>query len=125
MSLFGINKVQTGDYPMDQEKYNSVEGEALFLRAYYHMKLLLNWEKIIIRDEYLTSEEQTHKALSTREAGWEFVCSELSAAGKILPLTRPSLQAGRVTSGCCLCLSRLGLLDAGLRTTGEENGVSH
>ena len=97
--LFGINKVQTGDHPMDQKKYNSVEGEALFLRAYYHMKLLLNWEKIIIRDEYLTSEEQTHKALSTREAGWEFVCSELSAAGKILPLTRPSLQAGRVTSG--------------------------
>ena len=83
--LFGINKVQTGDHPMDQKKYNSVEGEALFLRAYYHMKLLLNWEKIIIRDEYLTSEEQTHKALSTREAGWEFVCWNYQRLVKYYP----------------------------------------
>ena len=72
------------------------------------MKLLLNWEKIIIRDEYLTSEEQTHKALSTREAGWEFVCSELSAAGKIVALN-PSFSTSRPRDKwCCLCLSRLG-----------------
>ena len=97
--LFGIRKVQSGNNPMSTAKCNSVQGEALFLRAYYHMKLLLNWEKIVIRNEYLTTEVEVHKALSSREDGWDFVCSELSDAAKILPQTRPSLEAGRVTNG--------------------------
>ena len=84
---------------MSTAKCNSVQGEALFLRAYYHMKLLLNWEKIVIRNEYLTTEVEVHKALSSREDGWDFVCSELSDAAKILPQTRPSLEVGRVTNG--------------------------
>lgn len=97
--LFGINKVQTTGIPMSKDKYDSVQGEALFLRAYFHMKLLLNWEEIIIRDSYLTSEKETHKGLSSREAAWNFICEEFEKAAKILPSTRPSIEAGRVTSG--------------------------
>ena len=97
--IFGIDKVQAGNNPMNQEDYSHTMGEAVFLRAYYHFKLIMNWKEIIIRDEYLTSEAQTHKALSSRIDCWDFVCSELSRAGSMLPETRPSQEAGRVTKG--------------------------
>lgn len=97
--LFGIEKVQNSGVQMSAEDYNHLRGEALFLRAYYHFKLIMSWEKIIIRNEYLTGESQTHKALSARADGWDFVCSELEQAGSLLPQDRPSSEAGRVTKG--------------------------
>lgn len=97
--LFGIEKVQAGDNPLSNEDYNYLSGEALFLRAYYHFKLLMSWEKIIIRDIFLTGEVQTHKALSERTACWNFICEQLAEAAKRLPQTRPSTEAGRVTKG--------------------------
>ena len=68
---------------MSADDENHLTGEALFLRAYYHFKLIMSWEKIIIRNEYLTGESQTHKALSTRTEAWDFICTELDKAGKI------------------------------------------
>lgn len=97
--LFGINKVQNGSHPMSTAKFNSVQGEAEFLLAYYHMKLLLNWKDIIIRDQYLTTEDQVHHSISPREECWDFVCTRLESAAKILPQSRKSLEVGRVTSG--------------------------
>lgn len=97
--LFGINKVQQSGKAMSQEDVNTLTGEAKFLRAYYHFKLIINWEKIIIRDEFLTGEVQTHKALSERKAAWDFICAELKEAGSLLPQDRPSAQAGRATKG--------------------------
>lgn len=78
--LFGINKVQQSEHPMTKETHDMLFGEASFLRGYYHMKLILNWEKIVIRDAYMTTEEQTHKALSTREDAWDFIISEFKKA---------------------------------------------
>ena len=95
--IFGIDKVQTSGEKMSDEDYNHLMGEAVFLRAYYHFKLILNWEDIIIRDEYLTSEEQVHKAISPRIDCWDFICTELEKAANLLPETRPSTETGRVT----------------------------
>lgn len=95
--IFGIDKVQESGEKMSQEDYNHLLGEALFLRAYYHFKLILNWEDIIIRDEYLTSEEQVHKEISSRVDCWDFICGEFEEAARILPETRPAAELGRVT----------------------------
>ncbi len=72
--------------------------EAYFLRAYYHMKLLLNWEQIVVRDQYIQSTDQLDKALSTREETWDFIIADLTKA-TALPTTRSSETLGRVTRG--------------------------
>ncbi|EKU90686.1 RagB/SusD family nutrient uptake outer membrane protein [Bacteroides oleiciplenus] len=99
--LDGIEKVQSSANKMTTEVCDNITGETLFLRAYYHFKLILNWEKIIIRDEFLQSgkagEEQVHKALSSRMEAWDFICKELDKAVGLLPQDRPSSEAGRVT----------------------------
>ena len=95
--LFGIKKVQDTGEKMSTEDENHLTGEALFLRAYFHFKLIMSWEKAIIRDKYLTGEAQTHKALSSRTDVWDFICSELNNAGGLLPQDRPSSETGRVT----------------------------
>ena len=77
---------------MSADDENHLTGEALFLRAYYHFKLIMSWEKIIIRNEYLTGESQTHKALSTRTEAWDFICTELDKAGSMLPQDRLYLR---------------------------------
>lgn len=72
--------------------------EAHFLRGYYHLKLLLNWEKIIIRDKYITSQADIEKPLSTREAAWDFIVAEFQAATK-LSTSRDAASLGRATQG--------------------------
>ena len=72
--------------------------EAHFLRGFYHMQILLNWEKIIIRDKYITSTSQLSKAPSERVDAWDFVIAELKA-GTELSSTRVNEQVGRATSG--------------------------
>ena len=96
--LYGISKIQASDHPMSQSTYDKLYGEASFLRAYYHMKLILNWSEIVIRDNYLTSEYETHKPLSSREAAWDFIIGEFIKATK-LPTIRKKEEVGRATSG--------------------------
>ena len=95
--IYGIDKVQTSGEAMSQEDYDHLRGEAVFLLAYYHFKTILNWKDIIIRDEYLTSEDQVHKEISSRTDCWDFICTELDRAAGLLPDTRPSGETGRVT----------------------------
>lgn len=93
-----IEKVPTIN--MDKDFQAQILNEAYFLRAYYHMKLLLNWEQIIIRDKYLVtvSADELGEPLSTREAAWDFIITDLEKAQK-LPATLKPEQLGRATSG--------------------------
>lgn len=84
---------------MDVAHRNQIIAEAKFLRAYYHMKLLLNWEKIVLRDEYITSESQLNKALSTRTVVWDFIVKDLEeAVGSLIP-KHTEANVGRATKG--------------------------
>lgn len=94
-----IDKVGT----MGAEKISDAEskpllGEAHFLRGYYHMQLLLNWEKIVVRDSYITSTSQLDKALSERSEAWNFIVDEFKTAAAQLPSSRSNNELGRVTS---------------------------
>lgn len=95
-TLEGIRKIQASERPMSQATYETLYAEASFLRGYFHMKLLLNWEEIVIRDEYIVSEAQLHKALSTRVDAWEFIIAELRKAAR-LPQHRIPTEVGRAT----------------------------
>ncbi|WP_195374868.1 MULTISPECIES: RagB/SusD family nutrient uptake outer membrane protein [Parabacteroides] len=81
-----------------EEERNTILNEAYFLRGYYHMKLLLNWKEIVIRDAYISSTDQLDKALATREEAWDFIIGELTKA-TTLPESRTSDQLGRATKG--------------------------
>lgn len=81
-----------------EAKRSELIAEAHFMRGYYHLMLILNWEKIIIRDKYLTDQADLNKPLSDRITCWNFVIDELKL-GTALPATRPSTEIGRATSG--------------------------
>ena len=85
------------DEQLDSNDRKQYEAEAHFLRGYYHMQLLLNWEKIIIRDSYITSTSQLDKALSERADTWDFIVNEFKEA-ESLPVSRGNSDLGRATS---------------------------
>ncbi len=88
----GMSEAQLGTADRKQ-----LLAEAHFLRGFYHMQLLLNWEKIIIRDTYITSTSQLDKAVSERTDAWQFVVDELKA-GTEMNNVRSTEEVGRVTA---------------------------
>lgn len=81
-----------------EEDRAMIRNEAYFLRAYYHMKLLLNWEQIVIRDKYITSTDELDKPLASRSETWDFIIDDLTKATS-LPATRTGETLGRATRG--------------------------
>lgn len=75
--------------------------EAKFLRAYYNLKLLLNWKEIVIRDSYITNMEDAPslaKDVSPRKDCWNFIIKDLQDAAKDLPAVDKQPK-GRATQG--------------------------
>ena len=94
-----IEKVPTiPEGAISEELRTQIVNEAHFLRAYYHLKLLLNWEEIVVRDKYITSQSDLSKGLSTRKEAWDFIIAELTKATG-LPATHNADNAGRATKG--------------------------
>lgn len=94
-----IEKVaEIPDEKIDPAIRKQIINEAHFLRGYYHLKLILNWEEIIIRDKYITNQSELSKALSTRTEAWDFIVDDFKAA-TALPAAHPSDNIGRATSG--------------------------
>jgi hypothetical protein len=80
-----------------------IQNEAYLLRGYYHMKLLLNWERIVIRDKHITSTNELEKGLSSRSETWDFIIDDFTKA-TALPATRTNVTKGRVTRGTAYAL---------------------
>ena len=83
---------------IDETIRKQIINEAHFLRAYYHLKVILNWEDIIVHDKYITSQEDLSKPLTPRADAWEFIISDLMAATE-LPQAYDTDNVGRATSG--------------------------
>lgn len=82
----------------DPKTRDQLVGEAYFMRGYYHMFLLMNFEQIIIRDTYIYSEADIDKPLSSREAAWDVIVKDFAQAAKTLPISRDDEKKGRATS---------------------------
>lgn len=83
---------------IDGEVKKQIIAEARFMRAYYHMVLLMNWDQIVVRTKYITSEGDIDKALSSRTDAWDFIVQDLEYAAGVLPVTRDAATKGRATS---------------------------
>lgn len=86
------------DEKIDTQIKKQIINEAHFLRGYYHLKLILNWEQIIIRDKYIIGQAGLDKATSTRVEAWDFITQEFKEATK-LPSKYDTDNIGRATSG--------------------------
>lgn len=86
------------DDRIDPAMRSQIVNEARFLRAYYHIKLLLNWEKIIVRDHFITNQADLSAPLSERADAWNFVITDLEAA-TALPAEHDADHLGRATKG--------------------------
>lgn len=95
-----ISKVgQMAPSAINDTDKNQILAEARFLRAYYHLKLILNWEKIKIRDKYISDQSELNVPIASRTEAWDFITSELKAVADVLPSTQPQDKTGRATSG--------------------------
>lgn len=86
---------------LDDATKKQVLAEAHFLRAYYHFKLLTNFQKIILREKVPTAESDLPKTLSERAPAYDLILQDLKAAEADLPLRsqRPVTELGRLTKG--------------------------
>ncbi|NDV82180.1 RagB/SusD family nutrient uptake outer membrane protein [Bacteroides sp. 51] len=108
------------DENIDPTIRTQIVSEAHFLRAYYHMKLILNFEQIIVRDEYVATQEQTHKALSSREEAWQFIVGELGLA-TALPPSHSINNIGRATSGAAYAYLGFAYLTRAYEESGKKD----
>lgn len=122
-----ITKVadMTADQISDAEK-KQIIGEATFLRAYYHFKLLTLYEQIIIRTELVTN-ETLDKPLSSRPEAWQVILDDFKQASEMLK-TVENTEPGRATKGAALAyLGKAYMYKAGDATSAEasdfENAV--
>ncbi len=94
-----IEKVaEIPDASINPEIRTQIVNEAKFLRAYYHLKLILNWKEIIVRDHYITDPADLNKGLSPRPEAWDFIMKDLADA-TALPESYGSDNLGRATRG--------------------------
>lgn len=122
-----ITKV--GELPADQisdTEREQIIGEAIFLRAYYHFKLLSLYEQIVISTEFITK-DNLNKPLSTRPEAWQIIISDFEKAADMLN-TLENTESGRATKGAALAyLGKAYMYKAGDATSSEatdfENAI--
>ncbi len=91
-----VSEIPEGN--IDQTLRTQIINEAHFLRAYYHFKLMLNYENIVLRDRFIVDQEGLDKALSTRPEAWDFIIEDFKTA-TALPAKQSAEKLGRATSG--------------------------
>lgn len=96
-----ITKVSemTSEQVSDSEKQQII-GEATFLRAYYHFKLLSLYEQIVVRTDIITN-ETLDKPLSSRPEAWNVILNDFKQASNMLQ-TVENTEPGRATKGAAL-----------------------
>lgn len=108
------------DENIDPTIRTKIVNEAHFLRAYYHLKLILNFERIIVRDKYVATQDQTHKAPSSREEAWQFIVEELGIA-TALPVSQPTNNIGRATAGAAYAYLGFAYLTRAYEESGKKD----
>lgn len=120
-----ITKVgeMTSDQISDSEKQQII-GEATFLRAYYHFKLLTLYEQIILRTE-LISNETLDKPLASRPESWESIINDFTQAASMLQ-TVNNTEPGRATKGAAMAyLGKAYMYKAGDPSSAEATDFSN
>lgn len=84
------------------DQKSRIVAQAKFLRGLYHMRLLMNWEKIVLFDFLPESADELLQPLSEREAVWAAIEKDFTEAAEDLPATWDANNKGRATKGAAL-----------------------
>lgn len=90
-----LQETQEGDNPISDDRAMEIEAEAKFLRAYYHFKATILWEKI----PYIKTEEEMGmkpEEVPNDSEGWDEIEADLQFAIDNLDDTPPKGDVGRV-----------------------------
>lgn len=91
-----------GDDKINSEVRSQIVGEALFLRAFLHFRLLNNWDKIILKEKAPSNAEELAQGVNERSDVWALIESDLREAAKLLPEVHAAENIGRATKGAAL-----------------------
>jgi hypothetical protein len=80
------------------------EGEAKFLRAYFHFLLAINFGNAPVSDSFIGTIEETRKPNSKPGEIWDLIISDLKFAQANLPQSYGAEGLGRATSGSATAL---------------------
>lgn len=114
-----MTKVSDASFKNPNSKKQMLD-EAHFMRGFFHMKLLMNWEKIIVRDSYIKSEKELDKSLSSRTDAWNFIIEDLKIATS-LPQKHLPNAVGRATSGAAYAYLGFAYLTRAYEETAKKN----
>ncbi|PHR72844.1 MAG: hypothetical protein COA67_03850 [Lutibacter sp.] len=114
---------------IDSDAKTRIIAEAKFLRGYFHFRLLMNWEQIVIFDFLPQSGDELAQPLSTREEAWIAIEKDFSEAASNLTINYPDSDRGRATKGAALAFlgkSHLNQLDwtSAATTLGDLIGLA-
>lgn len=116
-----IEKVgEISDEKLDSKVREQIVNEAHFLRAYYHIKLILNFKDIIVGDKYITKQEDLSKPLSDRADAWDFIIEDLKKATN-LPASHDVENVGRATKGAAYSYLGLAYLTRAYEEPGKKD----
>ncbi len=82
----------------DIARKNTIKGEALFFRAYFHTELVQRWENIVLADRVFDDPE-AETVLAPQNQVYDLIVSDLLAAIPLLPEASSIDNTGRVTKG--------------------------
>jgi hypothetical protein len=122
---FEENKYQSG-YDKAMLKYNNLQYEVRFLRAYFYFELIKRYGGVPLITKVLTEQEANSVSRDSYETVSSFIVSECDEAAKYLPRAYDASydsETGRVTRATALALkSRVLLYKASkLHNPGSEN----
>jgi starch-binding outer membrane protein, SusD/RagB family len=83
----------------NENRKKQFEGEAKFIRAYFHFLLALNFGNPPVSMSAINRFEDATKPLSTPGQIWDVVIEDLTFAKQNLPITWNAANLGRATSG--------------------------
>lgn len=96
-SLEFLWTTQDGDKPLTAARATEVEAELMFLRAWFHFKLTLVFEKIPYIKTTVELGELLPENVPNDSEGFDDIEADLQAAIDNLPTTHPLGEVGRVT----------------------------
>ena len=98
--IHNVNLMTEEQISSDAKK--QIIAEAKFLRGYFHFRLLMNWEQIVVFDFLPQVADELSRPLSTREEAWAAIEKDFLEAAADLPNIHNDLDRGRATKGASL-----------------------
>ncbi|MFC2139014.1 RagB/SusD family nutrient uptake outer membrane protein, partial [Bacteroidota bacterium] len=96
--------------PISVQRRNTVLGEALYFRAFYHLNLVEYWDNIFLSDRVYDDPNYTFE-LSPKEDVYDLIVADLKEAIPLLPEAADVNSRGKVTKGVARHLLSLVYLD--------------